>query len=76
MSQDRIKGVLSPVVTPFNDDMSPDAERFIRHCKWLVSQRVGVGGRLVAVTGAFQFGELSLLSSPLGAAASASSRSR
>jgi len=42
MSQDRIKGVLSPVVTPFNDDMSPDAERFIRHCKWLVSQRVGL----------------------------------
>jgi 4-hydroxy-tetrahydrodipicolinate synthase len=42
MSQDRIKGVLSPVVTPFNDDLSPDAERFIRHCKWLVSQRVGL----------------------------------
>ena len=42
MSQDRIKGVLSPVVTPFNNDMSPDAERFIRHCKWLVSQRVGL----------------------------------
>ena len=42
MSQDRIKGVLSPVVTPFNNDMSPDAERFIRHCKWLVAQRVGL----------------------------------
>jgi len=42
MSQERIKGVLSPVVTPFNGDMSPDAERFIRHCKWLVSQRVGL----------------------------------
>ena len=42
MAQDRIKGVLSPVVTPFNDDLSPDAERFSRHCKWLVSQRVGL----------------------------------
>jgi 4-hydroxy-tetrahydrodipicolinate synthase len=42
MAQDRIKGVLSPVVTPFNEDLSPDAERFIRHCKWLVSQRVGL----------------------------------
>jgi 4-hydroxy-tetrahydrodipicolinate synthase len=42
MAQDRIKGVLSPVVTPFKEDFSPDAERFIRHCKWLVSQRVGL----------------------------------
>jgi 4-hydroxy-tetrahydrodipicolinate synthase len=42
MAKDRIKGVLSPVVTPFNEDLSPDAERFIRHCKWLVSQRVGL----------------------------------
>ena len=42
MAQDRIKGVLSPVVTPFSEDLSPDAGRFIRHCKWLVSQRVGL----------------------------------
>jgi 4-hydroxy-tetrahydrodipicolinate synthase len=42
MSQDRIKGVLSPVVTPFKEDLSPDAERLISHCKWLVSQRVGL----------------------------------
>jgi len=42
MSEDRIRGVLSPVVTPFNKDLSPDAERLIRHCKWLVSQRVGL----------------------------------
>src|SRR5690606_6999120 len=42
MAQDRIRGVLSPVVTPFSEDLSPDAERFIRHCKWLVSQRVGL----------------------------------
>ena len=33
----RIKGVLSPVVTPFNRDLAPDADRFVRHCKWLLS---------------------------------------
>ena len=38
----RIQGVLSPVVTPFNDDLSFDAERFVRHCRWLVSNHVGL----------------------------------
>jgi 4-hydroxy-tetrahydrodipicolinate synthase len=38
----RIKGVLSPVVTPFKPDYSPDTERFIRHCRWLVSNNVGL----------------------------------
>jgi len=38
----RIKGVLSPVVTPFKADCSPDAERFIKQCKWLISQNVGL----------------------------------
>ena len=38
----RIQGVLSPVVTPFDDDLSPDAERFVRHCRWLVSNNVGL----------------------------------
>ena len=33
---ERITGVLSPVVTPFRKDYSPDAERFVRHCKWLL----------------------------------------
>jgi 4-hydroxy-tetrahydrodipicolinate synthase len=32
----RIEGVLSPVITPFRKDYSPDAERFVRHCKWLL----------------------------------------
>jgi 4-hydroxy-tetrahydrodipicolinate synthase len=32
----RIEGVLSPVVTPFKRDYSPDAERFVRHCRWLL----------------------------------------
>ena len=32
----RITGVLSPVVTPFRKDLSPDTDRFVRHCKWLM----------------------------------------
>jgi 4-hydroxy-tetrahydrodipicolinate synthase len=35
-------GVLSPVVTPFKADLVPDADRFIRQCKWLLSQNVGL----------------------------------
>ena len=43
MSQtDRISGVLSPVVTPFTADLAPDAERFVRQCRWLLSQNVGL----------------------------------
>src|SRR5256714_4652873 len=38
----RITGVLSPVVTPFKADLSPDPERFVRQCKWLLSQNVGL----------------------------------
>jgi 4-hydroxy-tetrahydrodipicolinate synthase len=32
----RIEGVLSPVITPFTKDYAPDAERFVRHCRWLL----------------------------------------
>ena len=32
----RIEGVLAPVVTPFRNDYAPDAERFVRHCRWLL----------------------------------------
>jgi 4-hydroxy-tetrahydrodipicolinate synthase len=38
----RITGVLSPVVTPFRRDLSPDPERFVKQCKWLLSQNVGL----------------------------------
>ena len=38
----RIRGVLSPVVTPFKADLSPDTERFIAHCRWLLSQNCGL----------------------------------
>src|SRR5205823_6264043 len=38
----RITGVLSPVVTPFKPDLSPDADKFVRQCRWLLSQNVGL----------------------------------
>jgi len=40
--QKRIKGVLAPVVTPFNKDLSPDPERLSAHCRWLLSQNCGL----------------------------------
>ena len=42
MNEPRIKGVLSPVVTPFKPDLAPDPERFVRQCQWLLSQNVGL----------------------------------
>src|SRR5215470_11284061 len=42
MTTKRITGVLSPVVTPFKTDLSPDADRFVRQCTWLLSQNVGL----------------------------------
>ena len=35
-AQKRIEGVLSPVITPFKRDLAPDADRFVRHCRWLM----------------------------------------
>ena len=37
-----MSGVLAPVVTPFKDDLSPDAERLVRQCRWLLSQNCGL----------------------------------
>src|SRR3989440_7271113 len=37
-----IRGVLAPVVTPFGADFSPDKERFLAHCQWLLSQNCGL----------------------------------
>lgn len=42
MSDTRMKGVLSPVVTPFDSNLKPDAKRLINHCKWLLSNDVGL----------------------------------
>jgi 4-hydroxy-tetrahydrodipicolinate synthase len=41
----RIEGVLAPVITPFRKDLSPDVDRFVRHCKWLL--RSGCSGLAV-----------------------------
>ena len=38
----RIRGVLAPVLTPFRSDLSPDRERFVAHCRWLLSQSCGL----------------------------------
>ncbi len=38
----RLAGVLSPVLTPFNADLSPSTQRFIQHCRWLLAQGVGL----------------------------------
>ena len=32
------RGVLSPVVTPFDGDLAPDRARWLAHCRWLLSQ--------------------------------------
>jgi 4-hydroxy-tetrahydrodipicolinate synthase len=38
----RIKGVLSPVVTPFKADLTPDTNRYIAQCRWLLTQNCGL----------------------------------
>src|SRR5215470_7064536 len=38
----RISGLLSPVVTPFDRRLQPDAARLVRHCRWLIEQDVGL----------------------------------
>lgn len=38
----RLQGVLSPVVTPFDRGLRPDAPRLIRHCRWLLDRGVGL----------------------------------
>ncbi len=38
----RIRGVLAPVVTPFNRDLCPDPARLIAHCRWLLTQNCGL----------------------------------
>lgn len=39
---ERIRGILSPVVTPFGPDGSVDLDRFVRHCRWLQANNVGL----------------------------------
>lgn len=39
---ERIRGVLSPVVTPFQADGSVDLAKFVTQCRWLLSNDVGL----------------------------------
>ncbi len=41
-STSTLRGVLSPVLTPFEADFSPSVPRFVRHCRALVAQGVGL----------------------------------
>lgn len=38
----RFRGVLAPVLTPFDDQLAPDTPRFIAHCRWLVDNHAGL----------------------------------
>ena len=41
-SKSPISGVLAPVVTPFRKNLTPDLDRLVRHCRWLVSNDCGL----------------------------------
>ena len=40
--QQRIRGVLAPVVTPFGKNLATDPQRFLAHCRWLLAQGSGL----------------------------------
>lgn len=42
MTQEAPRGVLSPVVTPFDAELRPDRGRWLAHCRWLLSQGCGL----------------------------------
>ncbi|AMM25934.1 dihydrodipicolinate synthase family protein [Variovorax sp. PAMC 28711] len=37
-----LRGVYAPVLTPFDQDMAPDVDRFIAHCRWVVDSGAGL----------------------------------
>jgi 4-hydroxy-tetrahydrodipicolinate synthase len=37
-----LSGVLAPVVTPFQKDLSPDGRRLVAHCRWLLGRNCGL----------------------------------
>lgn len=39
---EKMSGVLSPVITPFKADLSVDAERLARQCRWLLARDCGL----------------------------------
>ena len=38
----KMSGVLAPVVTPFNKDLSVNTDRLVRQCRWLLSRNCGL----------------------------------
>ena len=38
----KLSGIYSPVLTPFKTDLSPDTQAFVRHCRWLIANDVGL----------------------------------
>ena len=34
--------MLAPVLTPFNERLEPDVDRFIAHCHWLIDNDAGL----------------------------------
>jgi 4-hydroxy-tetrahydrodipicolinate synthase len=38
----RLRGVLAPVLTPFDQSLTPDIKRFMSHCRWLLDQGAGL----------------------------------
>jgi 4-hydroxy-tetrahydrodipicolinate synthase len=45
MTAESFRGVLAPVLTPFDANLAPDADLFLEHCRWLLGQ--GVDGLAV-----------------------------
>jgi len=39
---EKFAGVLTPVITPFREDFSPDAKRLFNQCEWMLSHNVGL----------------------------------
>ncbi len=39
---EKFSGVLTPVITPFKDDFSPDQHRLENQCRWMLSKNVGL----------------------------------
>lgn len=37
-----LRGVYAPVLTPFHQDLTPDVDRFIAHCRWVVDSGAGL----------------------------------
>lgn len=38
----RLRGVLAPVLTPFDADLKPDTQKFVAHCQWLIANQVSL----------------------------------